>query len=97
MENQNVQIKIPEKEGFVSSSEKEIKEKFRNIDIIIYTIVVALIIVSISSLISVCAIIIDQLHFNSQTYREFSNYRNDNDRIIDRISDIEKRLDLIKK
>ena len=76
MPNEIPRIKIPETNTFVTETEKfkkEATEKFRNFDLIIYTVVISLIIISISSLIAVSAIIIDQLHFNNVTYREYQN------------------------
>ncbi len=65
-------IKLPEKDAQIGLAEfkKEAVEKFKNIDILMYSVVIALIIISISSLISVGAIVIDQLHFNNEIYRE---------------------------
>lgn len=40
-------------------------------------VVIALMISSVASLISVGAIILDQLHFNNQTYRDYSNMISD--------------------
>lgn len=53
---------------------KEAKERFKSIDLIIYTVIIAIVISSISSLVAVGAIVIDQLHFNNQTYRDYSNF-----------------------
>lgn len=66
-----VQIKIPENGEVLSVQQvrKETNEKFRSIDTLIYAVVIAIVVSSVASLISVGAIVIDQLHFNNQTYR----------------------------
>lgn len=66
-------IKIPE-EGEFGPYQRKTEERFHSVDTIIYGVVAALIITSISSLIAVGAIIIDQLHFNNETYRDYDNF-----------------------
>lgn len=89
------QIKIPETTGSVGPSpfEKKAEEKFRNIDTLIYAVVVAIIITAISAVISVGAIVIDQLHFNNHTYREFSDLKKENVELLNRINALENRAD----
>ena len=71
-------IRIPDtSEGIVGPTpveklKEKTEQKFRSIDTLMYAIVVAIVITAISALISVGAIVIDQLHFNNLTYREFS-------------------------
>lgn len=93
------EIKLPESGGQleVSKLEKKTDEKFKNIDLVVYTIVVALVITAISALISVGAIVLDQLHFNNQTYREFSNIKNENIEMSKKIDLIQNQLNLQKK
>jgi len=94
MEEAKPTITIPEKDGSVGPSafEQKAAEKFKNIDTLIYAIVVSLIIAAISALISVGAIIIDQLHFNNQTYREFSDSKNVYSELVERMDKVENRL-----
>lgn len=89
------QIIIPETTGSVGPSpfEKKAEEKFRNIDTLIYAVVVATVITAISALISVGAIIIDQLHFNNQTYREFADLKKENDELMGRINVLENKVE----
>lgn len=95
MEEGKPQIRISEKNGFVAPThfEKKVEERFRNIDTLIYAVVVSLVITAISALISVGAIIIDQLHFNNQTYCEFSALKTENVDLIKRIDNIECKID----
>lgn len=72
-------IELPESGGQMDLKDppmggKEAKERFKSIDLIIYTVIIAIVISSISSLVAVGAIVIDQLHFNNQTYRDYSNF-----------------------
>lgn len=62
---------LSEQGGKVSAEQvkQETNEKFKSIDTLIYAVVVSIVVSSIASLISVGAIVIDQLHFNNQTYK----------------------------
>ncbi|MFH1371394.1 MAG: hypothetical protein ABII09_08940 [Planctomycetota bacterium] len=98
MLDEKPQVNIPET-GSVgpSSFEKKAEEKFRHIDMLIYAVVVAIVITAISALISVGAIVIDQLHFNNQTYREFADLKAGNIELIKKISDIENKVDSLNQ
>ena len=94
----NTEIKLPESGGQleVAKLEKKTEEKFKNMDLVVYTIVVALLITTISALISVGAIVIDQLHFNNQTYRNYSDIKNDNVELLKKLDTIQIELNLLK-
>ncbi len=94
--NEEPQLKFEKDKIEISPAQKlkeEVDKKFKNIDALIYAVVVSLVITAISALISVGAIIIDQLHFNNQTYRDFSSLDKENPELIKRIDRIESRID----
>ena len=97
MEEDRPQIKFPETNSALSPSfQKEVGDKFRNMDGLLYAVVVAIVITSISSLIAVVAIVIDQLHFNNQTYREYSTRYQEAQTQNKQIQDIQAKLDLLQ-
>ena len=75
-EAQKPSIQFDQKDSNLGSSLKTLKdqtnERFKSIDVILIAVIVALVISAISAFIAVGAIVIDQLHFNNQTYRDTS-------------------------
>lgn len=86
-------IIIPSQGPIENEFQQKTEDKFRNIDTLIYAVVVAIVITAISAVISVGAIIIDQLHFNNQTYREFSDLRKGNAELMGRINALENKVE----
>ena len=94
-----VQIRIPENGGDVSAAQvqKEASEKFKSIDTLIYAVVVAIVVSSIASLISVGAIVIDQLHFNNQTYRSQTEFEKQNLEVLKEINSLKTDIEILKQ
>jgi len=69
-------VPFPSEGGSVNSElnkhKQETANRFQSIEGLMYAVVAALVLTAISALISVGAIVIDQLHFNNQTYRDYS-------------------------
>ncbi|MDD5432499.1 MAG: hypothetical protein PHO70_05890 [Candidatus Omnitrophica bacterium] len=89
-------VKFPESsEASVKLSpfEQKADEKFRDINTLLYVVVIVIVVMVVSALISVGAIVIDQLHFNNLTYREFSESKNDKVELERRITAVENKID----
>lgn len=94
---EEAEIKIPEKgEIGLTDFKGKTEEKFRNIDGILYAVVAALVITSISALIAVGAIVIDQLHFNNQTYRDYSQQTQINQKLLEQNQLLQQEIDTLK-
>lgn len=63
-------IAIPES-GYITK--KEAKQRFRKIDQILIVVIIAVVLATISALVSVFGIFIDQLRYNNAAYREYSD------------------------
>lgn len=97
MSNDKPEIKFSE-EGQIGPSkfERSATEKFRNIDTLIYAVIVSLVITSISSLIAVGAIVIDQLHFNNTTYASTLRQSGELSKLNDQIVQMRIEIDTLK-
>lgn len=74
-EEDKAPVRIPD-DAILTGTKKfqeHTEEKLKNIDNLMYAIVAAVVISSLSALIAVGAIVIDQLHFNNETYRDGQN------------------------
>ena len=94
-----VQIKIPENGEELSAQQvrKETNEKFRSIDTLIYAVVISIVVSSVASLISVGAIVIDQLHFNNQTYRSELESQKQNLEFLKELQNLKTEVVLLKQ
>lgn len=97
MDNGEPQIQFPKEGGAVGRFENEAKEKFRDINTLLYAVVVAIVITAISALISVAGIVIDQLHFNNQTYREYSQNEQELTKLEINIQQLQDQINSLKK
>jgi membrane protein involved in colicin uptake len=79
--------------SFVEKTNKRIE----SINVLIYTVVAAVIISAITALIAVGAVVIDQLHFNNQTYREYSQSREDEKARQEKLNSLQQEVDQLKQ
>lgn len=89
---------VPEREVKVTAEQvkQETNEKFKSIDTLIYAVVVAIVVSSIASLISVGAIVIDQLHFNNQIYRSELESQKQNLEFLKEIENLKTEVKLLQ-
>src|SRR3989344_4037523 len=90
---------LPEQGGRVSAEQvkQETSEKFKSIDTLIYAVVVAIVVSSVASLVSVGAIEIDQLHFNNQTYRSELESQKQNMEFLKEIENLKAEVKLLQQ
>ena len=76
---------------------QEANEKFKSIDTLIYAVVVAIVVSSVASLVSVGAVVIDQLHFNNQTYRSELESQKQNMEFLKEIENLKSEVKLLQQ
>ncbi len=82
---------IPESGSVVGSQLKEHGKRIGSLEILIYTIAFVAVITLVGMVISVSTLVIDQLHFNNQTYRDKSDLDNL------RYEELSKQIDSLKE
>lgn len=97
--NPNDPIPIDESGGLgqMQDFKKEADSKFRSYDALIYAVVAAIVVSAITGLIAVAAIVIDQLHFNNETYREWSAQQDSSKQLEKDLGELKSQVEALKK
>ncbi len=60
-------------DSLTPTAQQRNERRFANIETLVYAVVFVALVTLVGIVVAVCAMVVDQLHFNNQTYREQSD------------------------